>query len=122
MENARFSQNFQAIFLQQQAVLRRTFTPPPPTPKKTCNRLLYCILKIVRLLYCLLKKAGKKSRQKRQHKRRQKRQQKSGKKGSKKVGKKMPKKHTTLRIHNTHANHQKKNFSKHIPEPVLLLS
>ncbi len=46
--------------------------------------------------------------------------QKGGKIGSKKVGKKRAKK-AHCHIHNTHAN-QKKNFLKHIPEPVLLLS
>jgi len=49
---------------------------------------------------------------------------KGGKKGSKKGGKKaaknIPKKHTA--IYTTHMLIIRKNFLKHIPEPVLLLS
>jgi len=44
---------------------------------------------------------------------------KATKKAAKKLAKKPPKK-AHCHIHYTHAN-QKKNFLKHIPEPVLLL-
>jgi len=85
--------------------------------KTACH--LYCILKKVHHLYCVLKKARhlycilKKSTQK------------VGKKGSKKdsnkVGKKYAKKH--IAIYTTHMLIiRKKNFLKHILEPVLLLS
>jgi len=47
----------------------------------------------------------------------QKSTQKVGKKGGKKIHKK-----AHCHLHNTHANHQKKNFFKHILEPFMLLS
>jgi len=107
--------DFMYIFWQQHAVLGETstHTHTPPTPRK-CNRLLYCILKKS------TQKVGKKAA---------KRQQKSGKKAAKRQQKKMAKnlakkytKKAHCHLHNTHANHQKKNFLKHILEPVLLLS
>jgi len=73
-------------------------------------------------LYCILKKAGPKNLAKRAAKKSAK---KAAKKATRKAAKKLAKKHTKKAhclIHNTHANHQKKNFLKHIPEPVLLLS
>jgi len=64
-------------------------------------------------LYCVLKKARQKAGPKRR--------QKGGNKGSKKVARKaakeLAKKHTKkahCHIQNIHANHQKKNFLKHI--------
>jgi len=82
-------------------------------------------------LYCVLKKVLKKTFVLHTKKRTsfvlrtQKSNQKVGKKrrqkGSKKDGKKYTKK-AHCHLHNTHANHQKKNFLKHILEPVMLLS
>jgi len=48
-----------------------------PHPPKNGKRLLYCILKIARLLYWVLKKACQKAGPKRLHKRRQERWEKS---------------------------------------------
>jgi len=53
------------------------------------------------------------------------RPQKVGKKVARKAVKKLAKKYAKkahCHIYNTHANHQEKNFLKHIPEPILLLS
>jgi len=50
---------------------------------------------------------------------------KGSKKAAKKDGKKVGKKYTKkahCHLHNRHANLQKKNFLKHILEPVMLLS
>jgi len=113
--------------------------------KKTSH--LYCILKKTRHLYCILKKVLKKTfvlhTQKywkkrtsfvlRTQKSTQKVGKKGGKKGSKKAAKrqqkktakKLAKKYTKkahCHLHNEHATHQKKNFLKHILEPVMLLS
>jgi len=47
------------------------------------------------------------------------------KRQQKKMAKKLAKKYTKkahCHLNNTHANHQKKNFLKHILEPVMLLS
>jgi len=64
-------------------------------------------------LYCVPKKVGKKAAQKVARK--------AARKAAKKLAKIQAKK-AHCHIHNPHANHQKKNFLKHIPEPVLLLS
>jgi len=66
---------------------RDFYTHTHPSPSKNSNRLLYCILKIARLLYCApKKKQSQKSRQK-VSKKLEKKLEKGGKKGSKKVGK-----------------------------------
>ncbi len=86
---------------------RLLHSPTTPHSPKTCNRLLYCILKIVQHLYCLVKKAPQKAGPKKRQKRRQKWQQKGGqKRQSKKGGKKAA----------------RKTVQKFIPVPVLLLS
>ncbi len=107
---------YEYVFDSSKLSKKGFYTPPPHLPK-TCNRLLYCILKIARHLYCVLKKALKsrpKKVAKRQQKRREKRQQKkAGKKTTKKVGKRDQKRR---------GKRQQKAAKKFIPEPVLLLS
>ncbi len=70
------------LFLTAARCPKKDFTLPPTS--KTCNRLLYCILKIARHLYSILKKVLK-SRPKKVGK-------KDIKKGSKKTSKKAAKK------------------------------
>jgi len=87
-------------------------------------------------LYCVLKKVLKKTfvlhtqkrtsfvlrTQKSNQKVGKKRRQKGSKKRWQKSWQKKYTKKAHCHLHYTHANHQKKNFLKHILEPVMLLS
>jgi len=80
-------------FLTAASCPKKDFYTPPHT-LKTCNILLYCILKIARHLYCILKKALK-SRPKKLKKSRKKvgkRRQKDNKKAAKRHQKRRHKK------------------------------
>jgi len=97
-------------FLKQQAVQRKTFTLPTPTPppKNMQQTFVLHTQNSVSFVLHTQKQRAKKQAQKswqKGYKKGGKKAAKKRQKSGKKVGKKMPKK-PHCHIHNTHANHQ----------------